>query len=95
MALRYVALGDSYTIGTSVEPVDRWPDRLVAALGAGPDGGPWLELAANLAVNGWTSGDVLRAQLPRLDGLRPRIAIGRTSRRSSTSCWRACPPTAS
>ena len=71
MALRYVALGDSYTIGTSVDPVDRWPDRLVAALGAGPDGSSCLELVANLAVNGWTSGDVIRAQLPRLDGLRP------------------------
>ncbi len=71
MALRYVALGDSYTIGTSVGPADRWPDRLVVALGAGPDGGPWLELVANLAVNGWTSADVVRAQLPRLDGLRP------------------------
>ena len=30
--LRYVALGDSYTIGTALTRViDRWPDRLVAA----------------------------------------------------------------
>ena len=28
--VRYVALGDSYTIGTSVPPADRWPDQLVA-----------------------------------------------------------------
>ena len=32
--LRYVALGDSYTIGTSVRPAERFPDQLVAALGA-------------------------------------------------------------
>ena len=30
-ALRYVALGDSYTIGTSVAEAERWPDQLVGA----------------------------------------------------------------
>jgi len=30
--VRYVALGDSYTIGTSVAEVERWPNQLVAAL---------------------------------------------------------------
>src|SRR5688572_18207889 len=50
--LRYVALGDSYTIGTSVDPPDRFPDQLVVALG--PDA-PTLGLVANLGVNGYTS----------------------------------------
>ena len=27
--LRYVALGDSYTIGTSVDESERWPNQLV------------------------------------------------------------------
>jgi len=67
-ALRYVALGDSYTIGTSVEESERWPNQLVVHLGPEP---PELELVANLAVNGWTSGDVVRDQLAALDGLRP------------------------
>ena len=67
-ALRFVALGDSYTIGTSVEEPERWPNQLVARLGPEP---PTLELVANLAVNGWTSGDVVRDQLPAVDGLRP------------------------
>ena len=68
-ALRYVALGDSYTIGTALDdPADRWPDRLVAALGSGP--GPRLRLVANLGVNGFTSADVIRTEMPRLDGLR-------------------------
>lgn len=68
MALRYVALGDSYTIGTSVTAAERWPDQLVAALG---EADPRLDLVANLARNGWTSGDVVRGQLPQLDRLAP------------------------
>jgi lysophospholipase L1-like esterase len=69
--LRFVALGDSYTIGTAVRASERWPNQLVAHLGPEP---PALELVANLAVNGWTSGDVVRDQLPALDGLRPDFA---------------------
>jgi acyl-CoA thioesterase I len=71
MSLRYIALGDSYTIGTSVNATERWPDRLVAALAPAPDGPPPLELVANLAVNGRTSGDVRRDQLQQLDRLAP------------------------
>ncbi len=66
--LRYVAMGDSYTIGTSVSQADRWPDRLVAALGSDA---PRLELVANLGVNGWTSDDVIRGELPALARLQP------------------------
>ena len=69
MTLRYVALGDAYTIGTSVSQGERWPNRLVTAVGRGLDGTPRLELVANLAANGRTSGDVLRGQLPLLDPL--------------------------
>jgi lysophospholipase L1-like esterase len=68
--LRYVALGDSYTIGTSVAVAERWPDQLVAALGTQP---PTLELVANLAVNGYTSRDVLDVELPSLPALRPDV----------------------
>jgi acyl-CoA thioesterase-1 len=69
--LRYVALGDSYTIGTSVKPAERFPDQLVAALG--PDV-PTLQLVANLGVNGYTSADVIRDELPALDDLDPGFA---------------------
>ena len=80
--LRFVALGDSYTIGTALTRADdRWPDRLVAALaaesGAGsssPGGAPALELVANLGVNGFTSRDVIDVELPRLEALRPEFA---------------------
>ena len=67
--IRYVALGDSYTIGTSVAVEERWPDQLVERLRG--SGGPALELVANLAVNGYTSRNVLERQLPELDELEP------------------------
>ena len=67
--LAYVALGDSYTIGTGVGRAERWPDQLVARLGPAR-----FRLVANLGVNGYTSGDVIRAELPRLASLRPGFA---------------------
>ena len=84
-ALRYVALGDSYTIGTSLrDEEERWPNRLVAALAelaavaalARSDAGSGrrLELVGNLAVNGFTSRDVIASELPALDALRPGFA---------------------
>ena len=65
-ALRYVALGDSYTIGTSVAEAERWPNQLAALVGA-------LELVGNPAVNGYTSADLITAELPQLDALRPEF----------------------
>jgi len=65
--LRYVALGDSYTIGTSVAEEDRWPNQLVERIDE-------LELVANPAVNGYTSGDVITEELPQLDALNPEFA---------------------
>jgi acyl-CoA thioesterase-1 len=70
MALRYVALGDSYTIGTGVGAAERWPDQLVATLGHEE---PTLALVANLGVNGYTTGDLIRHELPALDRHRPEF----------------------
>jgi acyl-CoA thioesterase-1 len=65
--LRYVALGDSYTIGTATRrAAERWPDQLVARLGTLA---PALELGANLGVNGFTSRDVIEVELPKLPAL--------------------------
>jgi acyl-CoA thioesterase-1 len=64
--MRYVALGDSYTIGTSVRREERFPDWLVRAE-------PRLELVANLGVDGYTAGDVIRDELPALPGLAPEF----------------------
>jgi acyl-CoA thioesterase I len=72
--LRYVALGDSYTIGTAVGPPGaRWPDQLVDRCRDG-NGRPLLELVANLGVNGFTSRDVMERELPRLPSLAPGFA---------------------
>lgn len=70
-SFRYVAIGDSYTIGTSVTEAERWPNQLVDALAAD---GVRLELVANLAVNGASSADVLARQLPSVAELRPDFA---------------------
>jgi acyl-CoA thioesterase I len=64
--VRYVALGDSYTIGTAVTDVERWPNQLAARIEE-------IELAGNLAVNGFTSADLIAEQLPQLDALRPGL----------------------
>jgi lysophospholipase L1-like esterase len=65
-ALRYVALGDSYTIGTSVSTAESWPSQLVARV-------PELRLVVNLGVNGYTSGDLIEDELPALPGLQPEF----------------------
>jgi lysophospholipase L1-like esterase len=64
--LRYVALGDSFTIGTSVSEAERWPNQLVAAV-------PRLELVGNLGVNGFTSRDLIEVELPQLPALHPQF----------------------
>jgi acyl-CoA thioesterase I len=64
--LRYVALGDSYTIGTSVAEDERWPNQLVQRIDR-------LELVANLAVNGHTSADLISDELPELERLGPEV----------------------
>jgi lysophospholipase L1-like esterase len=64
-SVRYVALGDSYTIGTALDdPAERWPDQLVARV-------PALDVVANLGVNGFTSQDVIEVELPKLASLDP------------------------
>jgi lysophospholipase L1-like esterase len=67
MGARYVALGDSYTIGTAVSSTDSWPSQLVARLGGR------LELVANLGVNGYSTDDLIAAELPAVDDLDPEF----------------------
>jgi acyl-CoA thioesterase I len=66
--IRYVALGDSYTIGTGVAPHQAWPQLLADHLS---DEGIVTTLAANLARNGWTSEQVIQFQLPMMEAARP------------------------
>lgn len=64
--MRYVALGDSYTIGTSVSSAESWPSQLVTRI-------PELHLVSNLGVNGYSTDDLIIDELPRLEGLRPEL----------------------
>ena len=68
---RFVALGDSYTIGTATRGTDeRWPDQLVARL---REGRSPLELVGNLGVNGFTSRDLIEVELPQVAALEPGL----------------------
>ena len=54
---RYLALGDSYTIGEGVDPQDTWPAQLVRTLNARgiPVAPPEI-----IAATGWTTAELVR-----------------------------------
>lgn len=58
MSLRFLALGDSYTIGESVTEAERWPVQLVEAL---KKQGISLEPPEIIARTGWTTGELAYA----------------------------------
>lgn len=61
--MRFLALGDSYTIGESVHPVERWPIQLAATLRAQ---GFNIDEPFIIATTGWTT-DELSAGIDRAD----------------------------
>lgn len=61
---RYVALGDSYTIGEGVAEDERWPDVLTRRL---QEHGVSIQLVANPCVTGWTTADLIEHELPVLE----------------------------
>ena len=68
--VRYLALGDSYTIGTGVGADRSFPARLSERWRSR---GLRVELL-NLAVNGYTTDDLIRDELPRLAPFQPNFA---------------------
>ena len=56
--LRYLALGDSYTIGESVDESGRWPVLLANAL---REDGIALAAPRIIATTGWTTGELSQA----------------------------------
>jgi lysophospholipase L1-like esterase len=57
-SLRFLALGDSYTIGESVDSTQSWPSQLTEALGTQ---GVNIEAPLIIARTGWTTRDLLAA----------------------------------
>lgn len=67
--VRYLSLGDSFTIGTGSSPVEAFPARLAAR---------WTSARCtftlrNPAVNGYTTQDVLDAELPTVRPFAPSL----------------------
>jgi lysophospholipase L1-like esterase len=59
--MRYVSIGDSYTVGTGARPDQCWPTLLTRDL---QSRGVSIDLVANPAHDGWTTADATRAELP-------------------------------
>jgi len=66
--IKYVALGDSYTIGEGAKPGEAFPDLLTKQL---KDNGINIVLSANPSVTGWTTEDLIEKELPVFDHLKP------------------------
>jgi lysophospholipase L1-like esterase len=68
--IRYVALGDSYTLGTGAQMDEAWPELVTARLNK--KGVP-IQLAGNLGHNGWTTQRLIDSELPQLKQLKPDV----------------------
>lgn len=66
---RYLALGDSFTIGTGSPVARSFPARLVARW---REQGCGVELS-NVAVNGFSTADVIAEELPAVTAFRPTL----------------------
>jgi lysophospholipase L1-like esterase len=66
--IRYVALGDSYTIGEGASVNESWPAVMTRHLNAqGVD----VDLVANPSRTGWTTKDLIDKELPIFRDLKP------------------------
>jgi lysophospholipase L1-like esterase len=69
--IRYVAIGDSYTICQGVAQADCWPVVLTRHL---TEAGIDIELVANPSQTGWRVGDAIAQELPVYTNSKPTFA---------------------
>ena len=69
--VRYVAIGDSYSIGEGASPNESWPALLARHLKAA---GLHVELIANPSRTGWTTQQAIDRELPVLVNTGPTFA---------------------
>jgi len=66
--IRYVAIGDSYTVATGIEEKDSWPSQLTQKL---KSAGIKINLIEILGMRGATSQQTLNEVMPLLKNLKP------------------------
>jgi lysophospholipase L1-like esterase len=69
--VRYVAIGDSYSIGEGASPNESWPAVLTRHLNGQ---GLHIDLVANLSRTGWTTRDAIDLELPLFLTSEPNFA---------------------
>jgi len=69
--VRYVAIGDSYTIGEGAKKEEAWPSVLTKHL---QEKGIKIELIANPSVTGWTTQMAIEKELPVFVESKPNFA---------------------
>jgi lysophospholipase L1-like esterase len=69
--IRYVAIGDSYSIGEGASPNESWPAVLTRHL---KEKGLRVELVANPSRTGWTTKEAIDLELPVFVRARPNFA---------------------
>jgi lysophospholipase L1-like esterase len=88
--IRYLALGDSYTIGTSVRLEDRWASQLAFLLSQQKITTKPLDF---IAGSGWTAGDLLRtirvqSPTPDYDLVSVLVGVNNQYRGQTTELYR-------
>src|SRR4029077_20512798 len=68
--IRYVAIGDSYSIGEGATPNESWPAVLTRHLSAQ---GIHVDLVANPSRTGWTTKDAIDRELPIFTDAKPNF----------------------
>ena len=68
--IKYVSIGDSYTIGLGIDERDRWPNVLTNHL---RERGINIRLVANPSVSGYTVVDAIELEVPAIESLKPDL----------------------